>query len=321
LVVITIIGILIALLLPAVQAAREAARKTKCANQLKQMALACLNHEHVHGFLPTGGWGYYWSGDPNWGFDRKQPGGWLYNILPYSEQQALHDIGLGDAESLTSSPAKLAADLAKIATTPLGGYICPTRRLPILYPFVHSNGSYNIAVPPMVARADYAGSLGELLGPGTINVFPSSIGQGQQWSKQQWYNVGCWAQGVIYTASMCRLSDIKDGTTNTLLCGEKYHDEDDYATGQNWGDDQTWDLGTDWDVNRPVSPDPLSGCEPLEDTPGVMYCTNFGSAHPVSFNMALCDGSIRAIAYSISLETFRRLGDRADGLTIDGKGF
>ena len=62
--VVTIIGILIALLLPAVQAAREAARKTKCANQVKQLATACLNHEQIHHYLPTGGWGYYWSGDP-----------------------------------------------------------------------------------------------------------------------------------------------------------------------------------------------------------------------------------------------------------------
>ena len=93
LVVITIIAILIALLLPAVQAAREAARQAQCQNHLKQLALGCLQHESASKRMPTNGWGFAWTGDSNRGTDWRQPAGWIYNILPYIEQQALHDLG------------------------------------------------------------------------------------------------------------------------------------------------------------------------------------------------------------------------------------
>ena len=98
LVVITIIGILIALLLPAVQAAREAARRVQCTNNVKQLAIGLLAHEEHFKFFPSGGWSWEWSGDPDRGTGRDQPGNWIYAILPYIEQQPLHDLGM-DGES------------------------------------------------------------------------------------------------------------------------------------------------------------------------------------------------------------------------------
>ena len=92
LVVIVVIGILVGLMMPAVNSAREAGRRATCSNNLKQLAAACQLHEAKQGFLPTGGWAgkmptttTVFAGDLDRGFDQKQPGGWHYNILPFIE--------------------------------------------------------------------------------------------------------------------------------------------------------------------------------------------------------------------------------------------
>ena len=89
LVVIAIIAMLVTLLLPAVQAAREAARRTQCINNIRQLALGCLNHESAHSFMPSGGWGWSWVGDPDRGAGKEQPGGWGYAVLPFIEEGSL----------------------------------------------------------------------------------------------------------------------------------------------------------------------------------------------------------------------------------------
>ena len=97
LVVIAIIGILVALLLPAVQSAREAARRVQCTNHLKQLGLAALNHESAIRHFPAGGWSYRWIGDPDRGTNWRQPGGQFYNMLPYMEQEVVYQLQSGQA--------------------------------------------------------------------------------------------------------------------------------------------------------------------------------------------------------------------------------
>src|SRR5262245_56477715 len=126
LVVIAIIGILVALLLPAIQAAREAARRTECTNHLKQLSLGALNHENAHKFLPSGGWGFMWTGDPDRGVGATQPGGWPYSLLNFLEEGAVHAIGAG------LSDAEKKAQTLRQKATPVPVFYCPTRGQPRL---------------------------------------------------------------------------------------------------------------------------------------------------------------------------------------------
>ena len=89
LVVIAIIGILLYLLSPAIQASRERARKAACQNHLKQLATAAQLHLNAQGYFPSGGWSGNFVADPNRGYGREQPGGWLFSLVEYIEESSL----------------------------------------------------------------------------------------------------------------------------------------------------------------------------------------------------------------------------------------
>lgn len=139
LVVISIIGVLMSLLLPAVQSARESGRRTVCLNQIKQLALASLSHEERMKYLPCGGWGPLWVGDPDRGngtgtaANPGQPGGWIYNILPYIEATQTHDLGISPA----TQAIKTAASHDR-CTAQIPGFACPSRRFGALIPVAAS---------------------------------------------------------------------------------------------------------------------------------------------------------------------------------------
>jgi prepilin-type N-terminal cleavage/methylation domain-containing protein len=303
LVVITIIAILIALLLPAVQAAREAARRLQCTNNLKQIGLAALDHEHVQGYFPTGGWGCHWVGDPDRGFGKGQPAGLFYNILPFAELQQLYDMGKGGNNRVQG---------AVRTATPVGLFICPTRRRVTTFPFTVSMQTtqpfLNINPVTMVGRADYAGNGGGKY-PGQMWAGPATAAEAAtvNWGQYDW-------GGVFFNGSQIKMVDITDGSSNTSLVVEKYINPDSYYLGTDPGDDQCWSMGMDGDITRwtaITSPDVTS---PLQDCPGFVqaYGRRFGSAHATSFGAAMCDGSTQAVSYGIDLNVYLLLGYRND---------
>ncbi|NLE36778.1 MAG: DUF1559 domain-containing protein [Pirellulaceae bacterium] len=328
LVVIAIIGVLIALLLPAVQAAREAARRSQCRNNLKQMGTAILSHESAHGFYPSNGWGWMWVGDPDRGFGESQPGGWIYNILPYMEAGDVYKMGAG----LPQDQKALAAN--KMVQTPIGTFNCPTRRpaQPFAEAASHDRGNIlhnvNVTSPPLTqhARTDYAVNVGDTnlpIIPGQSDCRfwgPSTYEEAESpsfnWRKDEFDRR---ITGISYVRSTIRITDIEDGTSNVYCVGEKYIDPEHYYDGEEWGDDQPMLVGHDWDNMRWAS----NKYELKPDRPGSFaadpfkYSYLFGSAHETGIHFLFCDGSVHSIPYEINLDVHARLGNRCDGQSVD----
>jgi len=329
LVVIAIIGILIALLLPAVQAVREAARRLQCGNHLKQFGVAAQNHLEAHGQFPTNGWGWWWIGDPDRGVGWRQPGGWIYNLLPYLEQEEVY--GLQSGLSF-GSQQRLGAARAMLET-PISIFNCPTRRPAGQYP-TGTHGTYgSMQVKPNfsalltnVARSDYASNGGSRHTHPNDGGFrgawgPDSIEDGESdEGKAKWEAIARLSNGVFYGASEIRPSDIEDGLSHTYMFGEKTINPDWYETGNSPGDNEYMLMGDNGDITRWAGPKAYRSqvdCPMWQDTPGVdpWYC--FGSAHPSGVNMVFCDGSVHTIDYSINLIMHARLANRSDGGRVD----
>jgi prepilin-type N-terminal cleavage/methylation domain-containing protein len=317
LVVIAIIGVLIALLLPAVQAARESARRLQCLNQLKQIGLASLNHESAHGYLPSSGWGWRWQGDPNLGYGKQQPGGWAYDLLDFMEQGNIRSIGQGTPVVVTFSQDD---PRLRMVRTPIEGFNCPTRRATALYPFVRNDylaqnlRSCNTRFGCEVGRSDYQINSGNRRAGETTGPESYDEAETYDWGH---FEDAAEMSGISHARSEVRLAQITDGTTHTMLVGEKYLNPDRYLDGNDPADDQNILLGMDRDVNGFTGTGNDNNdnevYRPQQDRPGLLLeGYEFGSAHPGVFNLVHCDGSTASISFDIDDLAFFVLGGRND---------
>lgn len=296
LVVISLIGMLLSLLLPAVQASREAARRNQCASQLRQAGFALLNHESAHARFPSNGWGFRWQGDPDRGTGLEQPGSWIFNVLPYLERTDVAKLGAGE-----SDPNKKRQLLAIASQTPVAVFYCPTRRAVALYPHDMTYPPHNADAAPQVGKTDYA------INGGDVFIKPSWPPNYSQAANWKWSDTSK-ATGIAYYRSAIVVADIHDGTNHTYLIGEKQVSN----VAGDPGDDQGMLAGYDQDTNR-WTPAALT---PAPD--GVRQnARRFGSAHPGACQFIMCDGSLRSISYRIDPEVHRRLGNRRDHMIVD----
>jgi prepilin-type N-terminal cleavage/methylation domain-containing protein/prepilin-type processing-associated H-X9-DG protein len=354
LVVIAIIGVLVALLLPAVQAAREAARRSQCQNNLKQIGLAWMNHESAQGHLPSGGWGSRWSADPNRGYGKEQPGSWCYNILAYMELSNLRQLGVGQAANSTGFQAASKT----LHQSPIAGFHCPSRRPAKLYLANMPNpaGEFaflaSIAQKEGVVKTDYAASSGDSYHSASASfrgnetywqpgTYAETVPGGRvppEFSREEGFcddlSSKKFQTGISHYRSEVGLRRIEDGTSNTYMVGEKWLGIDLYegtdgpsgTPGFSWGENQSMYNGWEWDQHRVAwnarwlnSTTDVEFHQPSQDQAGVAGSdpeVKFGSAHAGGFNMVFCDGSVHSINYDIDYRTHAYLANRLDGQTV-----
>src|SRR5262245_33510082 len=285
LVVIAIIGILIGMLLPAVQKVKEAAAMAKCKNHLKQMGIAVHAFHDARGFMPPGGL------NP-WGAE----GSWPYQILPFIEQDNL--------SRMAGTGVAINVDPARYRGVPI--YVCPSRRDNAAST---AQGGRYLMDYASATPADQPNSwdqfwYGDIWGMGWVggNYKGIIVRGGQQSGSGTWF-------GAKVT-----MTSISDGTSNTLLIAEKQLHPARYTTGD-WHDDAGWGDGWDPDVVR------YTGFQPNPDSrydnQGGWEGYRFGSAHPTGINGLMGDGSVRHIPYSVNLAVFNALGTRNGGEVIN----
>lgn len=320
LVVISIIGVMVGLLLPAVQTAREAARRMQCQSNLKQLGLAAMNFESALRRFPSGGWGYQWQGFADANSPAGQPGSWTFSLLPFVEQASLHNLG-----SLSSSASQREQDLRLRVTLPVPTYNCPSRRGGETFRFDSScpSCSQPIGMTSLLhgsVRCDYAVNAGDgapdmtQLDSWPLNFWgPATVAEANTLSRTgEWPKPPSDWSGISWLARAVKLAELTDGTSHVFLFGEKYVMRDAYSSGTDWGDNEPLYGGFNNDNHRSTHPHwPL-----MRDKRGVMSIGSFGSAHSSGTNFVMADGSVHQNAYTIDAEVYRYLGNRRDGRSM-----
>lgn len=326
LVVIAIIGVLVALLLPAVQAARESARRMSCLNNLKNIGLASLNYESTKGALPPS--------TLNATKTTKNGLSWTVAILPYIEQGALEDEvqrRIDEYEEVNTDGSAGAYNLGDLNDLKLDLYLCPSDTEVV--------GKFRAGS----SSSSYAGIMGSFISRYTrqtnsapdCNIEDSCVGAP---------GAAVNADGLMYPGSDVELQQVTDGTSNTMLVGERWYQLRIWTAGNYHGDnycrrrpqpctmpltgytpqgsfssgaknlDSRYPQNSNLDVvgyyvshnndtDRPFKPD---------SAPATMSFNNilFGSFHPGGVNYAFGDGSVRFLSDGIDIDTYLAYGSR-----------
>ena len=311
LVVIAIIGILVALLLPAIQAAREASRRSSCLNNLRQLGLACHLFENANKVFPTAG------SKAAYGYEGAS---WMYQILPHIEEKTLYDLRKGDGG------ANAGFTLTGLSEIQVSLFNCPSR-----------SGRFATIGTDVYALNDYAGVMASWSDPGwngfawQTSVAPSVGEQTIVWT-------GILAKGgqvnksssppQVWKFGTVGFKSIEDGASHTILLAEKSVAAQYYTipSSNPW---PFWEMygyytGADWPVMRmfgartqgaaspspevPVRGDNERRSPPAASTPEY----GFGSAHPGVLCAVFGDGGTRSISQSADLIVLDQLGKRSD---------
>lgn len=346
LVVIAIIGILVGLLLPAVQAAREAARRMQCSNNLKQWGLANHNFESAFKKFPYGmlrkdntGWGHpecaglcSAAPNPTAGHPSNRRFALTHQLLPFIEQQALYDwfdqlnFGNNERNRLANGTFGNQWEGNWFMRQTFPALLCPSN------PGSIYNEEHNAANNGRHARGDYMGSAGRRGYPGYFATLPSlwnPFGPGTDVPRPAGIAGSASAgraDGMFNRNVAYKISDASDGTSNTILMGERaFFDPEFDRCGPlrspptstkigNWG--WVWFgaegnafLGTGVPINYRIR-----NCSEFNDQLRYDDRINaFGSMHTGGCNVTLTDGAVRFLSQSISPITFNALGSRAGG--------
>ena len=227
-------------------------------------------HHEANGFFPSGGWGWFWVGDPDRGTGKEQPGGWVYPLLAHLEQVPLHQAG-SDGQGDSFSSGQLVAGAERIQTA-LPMYQCPSRRRAIGYP-VQDNlrQPLGAAATKVNARTDYSACAGDQRQPWDLRG-PDSLAAAKVLTESgSWPKIASFSTGISYLRSQITLGQIRDGSSNTYMIGEKYLNPDNYTSGRDGADNESMYCGYNNDNHRSTFFNPVSGenWQPMQDVPGL----------------------------------------------------
>lgn len=297
LVSLAVVSVLLSLLLPAVQNARATARRSMCMNNLRQQGIGFSNFASTFGYFPGSGWGYSWLGMSDRGFGDKQPGGWMFALLPFVEQKSVYELAPRSAGGVVD-----VTNVDRLVLSPVVVYSCPERRSPIPRPSESEVSFFGSRRLRECIRSDYCGSGGtigyeDFAGPNSLLESDAGLFSWPSTAK---------CNGVVFLRSQIRFADITDGASNVVITGEKWVSSPD-AVQIRGGDNQPFTSGDCADVRRwGWRPPSRDGSSEGDDNA-------FGSAHNGGAGFAFCDGSVRFIGFSIDPYVFQSICSRNDG--------